>query len=349
MERPAAARTFSAADAFKHQGATKMRVLDFSRYALCLCVAVAMLVACGGSQPPISAPGAMPQSRAITTHAVHGGSWMAPDTKTSALIYISDYSTNDVYVYSYPQLALKGKLTGFNEVAGECANRTGDVFITNARYINIYVFAHGGKTPIRTLSDSRYEPVGCSVDRISGNLAVANFTKVGSSFGGGNVAIYEGGKGNPKAYYSDPDIAEIYACAYDNAGNLFVDGVDYGSNFQFAELPSGGKSFRAITLDQTIQIPGGVQWDGKHVAVEDQVTSIIYQFSINDAKGTKVGETPLSGASGVDQFWIQRRNVIAPEYDAGDVGIWSFPAGGVAKAKITGLKEPVGVAISLDQ
>ena len=36
-----------------------MKSLDFGRYALCICTAVAMLAACGGSQPPIGAPGAM--------------------------------------------------------------------------------------------------------------------------------------------------------------------------------------------------------------------------------------------------------------------------------------------------
>jgi hypothetical protein len=40
-----------------------MRSLVLSRYALCSCVAAAMLAGCGGSQPPIGAPGGMPQSR----------------------------------------------------------------------------------------------------------------------------------------------------------------------------------------------------------------------------------------------------------------------------------------------
>ncbi|HXB82893.1 MAG TPA: hypothetical protein VNU22_06035 [Candidatus Acidoferrum sp.] len=42
-----------------------MRSLDFSRYALSSCVAVAMLAGCGGSQPPIGAPGT--QGRIIET------------------------------------------------------------------------------------------------------------------------------------------------------------------------------------------------------------------------------------------------------------------------------------------
>jgi len=58
-----------------------MRSTDLGRYALSSCVAAAMLAACGGSQPPIGAPGAMPQSRAIVTHASRGGSWMLPEAK----------------------------------------------------------------------------------------------------------------------------------------------------------------------------------------------------------------------------------------------------------------------------
>ena len=55
-----------------------MKSLDFGRYVLGSFAAAALLSACGGSQPPIGAPGAMPQSRAIATHAERGGSWMLP-------------------------------------------------------------------------------------------------------------------------------------------------------------------------------------------------------------------------------------------------------------------------------
>jgi hypothetical protein len=47
-----------------------------------------MLAGCGGSQPPIGAPGAM-QSHTITTHAAHAGSSMAPEAKGQAMPYYS--------------------------------------------------------------------------------------------------------------------------------------------------------------------------------------------------------------------------------------------------------------------
>ena len=49
-----------------------MRSLDFGRYALCICAAIAMLAGCSGSQPPIGAPGAMPLNYPInSTEAAH--------------------------------------------------------------------------------------------------------------------------------------------------------------------------------------------------------------------------------------------------------------------------------------
>jgi CRISPR-associated endonuclease Cas1 len=51
-------RTSQAADAFIASGSKTMKVSELSRYALCVSIAVAMLAGCGGSQPPIGAPGA---------------------------------------------------------------------------------------------------------------------------------------------------------------------------------------------------------------------------------------------------------------------------------------------------
>ncbi|MGB7049503.1 MAG: hypothetical protein WBD57_14355, partial [Candidatus Cybelea sp.] len=41
---------------------------ELSRYALSSCAAAAMLAGCGGLQPPLGAPGAMPQSRASSSY-----------------------------------------------------------------------------------------------------------------------------------------------------------------------------------------------------------------------------------------------------------------------------------------
>jgi len=56
------------ANPFRLQGRHAMRFSSFARYALCACVAAAMLAACSGSQPPIGAP--LSASRASVTYNV---------------------------------------------------------------------------------------------------------------------------------------------------------------------------------------------------------------------------------------------------------------------------------------
>jgi hypothetical protein len=51
-----------------------MMGLNLGRYALSSCVAAAMLAGCGGSQPPIGTPGAMPHSAQSASHAASGRS-----------------------------------------------------------------------------------------------------------------------------------------------------------------------------------------------------------------------------------------------------------------------------------
>jgi len=106
-----------------------MKTFDLSRYALGGCVAVAMLAGCGGSQQPIGAPGAMPQTSALATHADRGKSWMLPEAKADDLLYISNVYT--VTVYSYPKGKHVGTLKGFYEPFGECSDSAGNVFIAN--------------------------------------------------------------------------------------------------------------------------------------------------------------------------------------------------------------------------
>jgi hypothetical protein len=263
------------------------------------------------------------------------------------LLYISDTGTSDVYVYSYPSDKLVGTLKDFRDPGGECVDKNGNVFITNTGDDEILEFAHGGTSPIATLSDPGYFPFGCSIDPTTGNLGVAN-TSASSGSGPGNVVVYTHAKGKPKGDYTDPNINEMLLCGYDDKGNLFVDGFTKGSGsgFAFAELRSGGTTLTNIELNQSIGSPGGVQWDGKHVAVGDESTNVVYQFNVSGKKGTRVGSTPLTGASEVVQFWIAGSKLIGPDAGAEDVGIWKYPAGGAALKTITGLYVPLGATLS---
>jgi len=128
-------------------------------------------------------------------HPDSGRSWMAPGAETQDLLYISDEGTNDVYVYSWPQLKLVGTLTGFSYPQGECVDTKGDVFVVNGRaQSQVVEFLHGGTKPIATLSDNySNHPSGCAVDPTTENLAVTNL-ETGNK-GDGNVIIYKKARG----------------------------------------------------------------------------------------------------------------------------------------------------------
>ncbi len=309
----------------------KLRVVSS---ALSLCLAI-VSGGCGGPQSAIGNLSALSQA-ALPQAATPAG--------RGDLLYVSDTETSDVYVFSYPKGKLVRTLTGFTDPAGECVDKSGDVFITNTGASNILEYAHGGSTAVATLNDPGYFPTGCSVDPVTGNLAVTNFST--SNSGPGNVILYRHAKGKPTGNYMDSAIDNMLLCSYDNAGNLFLDGLSQGNAFQFAELRKGGTSLFNVKLNQNIQNAGGVEWDGTNVAVGDQATNVIYQFAITGKKGQKVGSTPLSGATEVFQFWIDGSKVIGPNAYGADVGIWHYPAGGSAIRTIGGLYAPLGAVVS---
>jgi len=281
---------------------------------------------------------------------------MDPDSKRDDLLYVSDQNAGDVYVYSWPAGKLEGTLTGFSSPQGLCVDKAGDVWIV-AEFGTVVEYAHGGTTPIATLSgEPGYVLNGCSVDPTTGNLAVTSANAKGSS-GPGHVSIYQNARGTPKIY-SDSQLFFWYFLGYDNDGNLFVDGVNKTkteNKFGFAELPKGKHTFTNITLNRHILSPGGVQWVGKSIAVGDQGSyngsPMIYTFRISGRRGVAVSTIPLTRKLGaeVPQFWIEGKRVVGPDFGSCDVGFYHYPAGGkpykIIRMKIN-VNKPVGATVS---
>jgi hypothetical protein len=320
----------------KEQG--KMRSLDFSRNALTSCVAAAMLAGCGGSQPPIGAPGAMPQTSTTATHADPGSSWMLPEAKSEDLLYISNVYT--VTVYSYPQGKLVGTLKHFYLPGGECSDKSGHIFIVDGGLI--YEYAHGGKKPIDTLSTSPLGGQGCASDPTTGNLAVA--LDYGDSYG--YLAVYSQAKGTPILYSNGKMLFNF--CGYDDSGNLYADGIFEGVGLGFVELSKGGSSLVNLTLDQSLEAAGAVQWDGKYLAIGDDEANKIYRFTVSGSSGTLEDTVTLGGAQQVMGWWIQGKKVIGPGDGPSTVWYWDYPAGGNSIKAITkGVFHPFGATLSV--
>ena len=155
----------------RSEGQGKMKNVDFGRCALGICL-VGLLAGCGGSQPPLGAPGAMPQNAAAATLTSSRGN----------LLYVSTTPNyHDVYVYTYPGGNFIQTLTGFRDPGGLCSDRAGDVWITDDGVGELSKYVHGGASPVATLSDPD-SPNDRSVDTKSGDSpsptgAAATMTK----------------------------------------------------------------------------------------------------------------------------------------------------------------------------
>lgn len=324
--------------------------MNFSKVSLTFVAAVsaAMLGGCGGgalqSSPPASnvVPRAAWQSRLPQSHR---GSWMSPAAKGNNLVYISNFeSPIGVYVYSYPGGTPMGMLTGFTFPQGECVDKSGDVFITDEVANDIVEYAHGGTTPIQTLSDPGAGPNACSIDPTTGNLAVANIVPSGSGFG--TVSIYAGATGSPSVDV-DPFMAFLSFCGYDNQGHLFVDGSNSAFNFELDEFAGGG--FQQIELDDlTITTAGAIQWDGRFLDLGDPGAVAIYGLVVDPSTNLAyLGRTTtLNNARLVWQYWVQGRRVVAPDRAEGIWWLYHYPAGGNPTRGISPLSAPYGAAVS---
>ncbi len=315
-----------------------------------------MLAGCGTSQPPIGAPGAMPQTTAIATQADRGTSWMLPEAKRERLVYVAN-DNNTITVYSYKSGNLVGTIDTPNEyIPGLCADAKGNVYAPFFTSSTIVEYPHGALTPKRTLSDPG-RPWDCAIDPTTGDLAVTN----GGNEATGSVVVYKDAKGTPAEYTdggSDP-IWGFFYCTYDDEGNLFADGVTGGGSqysASLAELPSGGTGLNNISLvhDGPYDLPGGLQWDGKYITYALYSNDEIFQLTVSNGKSSQSGETNLNQAS-VSQYWITPKNAerhqtvigVGGSYENPSIEYWDYPAGGSPIAAITnGVSGPQGVVVS---
>jgi hypothetical protein len=275
-----------------------------------------------------------------------GHSWMSPDAKKAgALLYSSNALNNQVSVFAAKgkNSKLVGKLVGFDEPYGECADKAGNVYITNLLGQTVVEYAHGGTSPIKTLNDSYGQPGGCAVNTKTGDLAVTNFE--GGASGYGNLVIYSGASGSGTPYAVTAD-SFVWAPVYDNRGNLFFE-TQNGSTRQtyLAELPSGGSTVQPVTLPSgvTIYSPSGATWDGTYVGVTDeeyQDTSDegVYRVSLSGSTATLASQTEYTDTCYSNASLVVQPIVYKGDFIGGNfwcyysyeyrIDYWNYEAGG---------------------
>jgi hypothetical protein len=298
-----------------------MMTTDFSRCAFGICAAAAILAGCGGS-PIALAPGENPQNVMITDRAVRAGSWMLSEATSNELVYVSE--GNGVGVYSITGKSV-GMLKGFSN-PGICSDTQGNIWVTYGG--SLLEYSHGGTVPIaQAYLPSGFRAFSCAVDPTTGDLAVTDQ---------GNVAIFQNIYDPPQTY-TDSDFLTYFYLAYDNQGNLFVNGTHGKANL-FAELPAGSGTLGSISMDEKFGEIGGIQWDGQYLALSDSLNRVVYQVSVSNGHGTTQGSTHFHGwrpkSKGIVSFAIQSGTIVLA-FASDTVGYFNYPQGGRATRRIT--------------
>jgi hypothetical protein len=317
-----------------------MKSFSFGRRALCSVVAI-LLAACGRSQPPIGAPGAMPQSLSIATYAGRSGSWMLPEAKSELLLYVSSRCSSncDVYVFSYPGGTQVGMLMGITDPGRICSDIKGNVWIPEGLGTtgDIVEYAHGGTLRIATLQDPLV-PSACAVDPTTGDLAVAN-----QSSYQGLLGIYSRARGHAKLYSGYGGFP--YSCTYDASGDVFLAGFVGTYAEGVVWLPKGGAQVTFFTTKPRVYPVSGVLWHRPYLTVVNKKWNV-GRYALSGQSGKLFDIITLDGAHAIRQYWIEGSYVVAA-YPTGKVFFWKYRSGGTIVKTITGVANPFGVTVSL--
>lgn len=294
-----------------------------------------------------------------------GRSWMAPGAEAvgSALMYVSDWSTNDVFVLDYPSGHQVGTLTGFDGPYGGCVDAKGDVFIANFYGGTAVEYAHGGTKILNTFTGLA-EPIGCAVSP-SGDLAVTNFSP-------GGVTIFPGAKPSRGTAYTDSDCEYQWTMGYDGRGNLIGMG-EFNSVVACALMAGSQKETTLSIRGIGINFPGGTMWDGKYVALGDQEAGGLYvtgawpatlssSLLVSAGPESKFPNGCLRNYSlDVNPFILGQKNtpindrrgtvlVASGQCASGPfIGYWHYPRGGDPYKTITSqpAAKPYGITVSI--
>lgn len=337
-----------------------MNISSLSKYALAAVASASILAACSaGSQSGVGSAGTMPLTKGgIANLVAHNGNVLPlgthgvvnPDKKNKGgYAYISDYGSNNVYVYNISQSSgafgseVGSTNSGISGPQGMCASKKGEAWVANTNDSNLLGYKGGSTTSNASLTDTGEYPAGCSVDK-KGDVAVSNICN-STSCGPGDVAVFKGGTGSPTAI-TCPNLRRYYFIAYDKQDNIWVDGEDSSYVTALCEIKAGSSSGTAISLNVTPEFPGGVTVGGKDIGVLDQDTDTIDLYTISGTSGTEVGTVSLSGASDPVQDFLDKKFVLASNAGEGSTCSWAYPAGGSDVSCATGFSEPIGVAVA---
>jgi hypothetical protein len=309
--------------------------------------------------------GALALASVFAVYAIGGLKAAALDAPAPRHLFVSDPQAGIVTIFSIPDLAVKKTITGFSQPQGLCSDGHGNVWVTNRGTQQILKYSHDG-THTLSLTDPNGFPYACSVDRGTGDLAVANIHNVKGGqvgtpapqlriwSGPGETERYPGGCCGPLPSNDWAPMTKVYGEAYNKNMNLFIDGQTKSGAFVLAMLPAGSTEIAGITVTGgTIHLPGMLHWDphDKYLAVGDRRcdnlrATCVYQVSISGTTAkikSKITLEAYNGHTICDMAQGVIYDSAGVTYLAGgddesschnaatSVNVWSYPAGGLPR------------------
>ena len=143
-----------------------MKISCWNRNALSAIAIAFALSACGGPQPPIVTPNALPQS-ARSTERPH----------SEQLLYVTGSTSSTVLVFNAQVKNPKPKeqiTIGLGETSGDCIDAFGTLYVVNTTGKGwISEYPKGQRRPSKIIRKGIGSPVYCAIDR-AGDLWVTN-------------------------------------------------------------------------------------------------------------------------------------------------------------------------------
>jgi hypothetical protein len=259
-----------------------------------------------------------------------------------------------------PDMELKGILTGFDEPQGLCSDAHGNIYVANTGAHQVLEYSRTG-TLLNTYTDSYGYPVGCAVNPTNGALAVTDI----SGFSGPGQALVFATPSSTPILLENPSQSAYYFAGYDDGGDLWVDGKDYGGSYILSEC--GASSCSTIKLrGGTLYFPGAIQWDGTsgNWVLFDQLCGNVqaacsYPVSVGGALGSPTYYFNYNGSAVCDMVQgviaADRKKYVAGgdldfcDYASSTYDRFAYPSGGdpTNYATVSAyFSAPIGAAIS---
>jgi hypothetical protein len=336
--------------------------VQFHRHAPRLTGAIAMvfvLAGCAGGSPPAGGNqqafrrAAFGSEVARITRAVTSPSFMDPQAASKPLLFVSDASTNAVYIYLQGAgNKLVGQVTNLNSPYIIATDRARNLYVANDGFQGVQIYAAPYTGSPTTLDGGTSTPGAVAIAN-DGTVGVA--TWCGSAVCDpytGDILFYAKNSLEPCATVAPlPTVANMAWAAFDKHGNFFVSGFDKKRNIVFGEVAGGCKATKMLALKAK---KSGYEdnFGGIHPNKDDQMAIInlrphsgpplinTYGNLSAGGLGKPTATTRLEGMMNTSSFLTDfafqasGKNVWVADSQTGGTFEYAYPASGKPKAAV---------------